>query len=617
MHRTVSRNLLWAYALLMLLAALGYARYDPYMMDGDGVAFLDIAQYLRTGHAALAINGYWNPGYPAVLAVAEALTKPSLWREFVLVRYVNVAIFTFAAACCLHFTTGLTRARALYPEVSAGTAPGKSRAAVPDGALHLLGLALLVFSLGRELPIGTPRSDTLLLAFLLLSMGLLLRLLLQQKFWLYPALGLTLGCAYLTKSFAFLPSVALIFAMLGWSAWRTRSIRNLPRFQPLVRAVLLLTVFALTAGPYIVAISRQLGHPTTGDSARLNYAFFIDGTERWHEAFHRTLGHASGPFLHAETPLATAPPVFSYAAHPVGTFPLWFDPAWWTAGLKPHVWLPGHTARLARNLVVLLRYLLGRPEVFVLLAVLLSFGAAWPRLRSLRQLRSSLWALVPLAWGLLMFGIYLPIDLQDRYLTGPFLLILLPTLALLETRRFDTTASPVSSYQLQTGSMAAALVTLFAGIALVQTFTSLADRRRYIPPAEQSHPGYNAQFFTAAAALQQLGLRPGGKLACMGDQICYIDQYWARLADAQILAEIETPNQADPEKIWNDIPDKRTVTAPLAAQGISYIVTEFPNSLRKPDGWMQLGPTNLFAYPLQTPPTPAQEAAIAHFTPKP
>ena len=604
----------------MLLAALGYARYDPYMMDGDGVAFLDIAQYLRTGHAALAVNGYWNPGYPAVLALAESLTHPTLWREFVTVRYANVAIFAFAAACCLFFTTGLTRARAAWPGLGccagAGAASDKPTSAVPDGALHLLGLALLVFSLGRELPIGTPRSDTLLLALFLLAMGLLLRLFLQEKLWLYPALGITLGCAYLTKSFAFLPSIALVLAMLGWSLWRSRASQVLPRFQPLMGTVLLLALFALTAGPYIVAISRQLGHPTTGDSARLNYAFFIDGTDRWHEAFHRTLGHAGGPFLHPETPLVAAPPVFSYAAHPVGTFPLWFDPAWWTAGLKPHVWLPGHRARLARNLVVLLRYLLGRPEVFVLLAVLLSFGAGWPRLRSLKEIRSSLWALIPLVWGLLMFGIYLPIDLQDRYLTGPFLLILLPAFALLG-RRVDTAATPASSHGLMTGSTAAALTLLFAGIALVQAFTGLADRRRYTPPAEQSHPGYNAQFFTAAAALNRLGLRPGGKLACMGDEICYIDQYWARLAGAQILAEIETPGQADPEATWNSIPDKRTVTAPLAARDVDYIVTEFSNSLRKPDGWIQLGPTNLFAYPLQTTPTPAQVQAIARFSPQP
>ena len=597
----------------MLLAAVGYARYDPYMMDGDGVAFLDIAQYLRTGHAALAINGYWNPGYPAVLAVVESLTHPTLWREFVVVRYANVLIFAFATASCLLFTTALTRARSMRR----GSTTEDPAAAVPDGALHLLGLALLVFSLGRELPVGTPRSDTLLLAFLLLAMGLLLRLHTGGRMWLYPALGLSLGCAYLTKSFAFLPSAALILALLGWSLWRLKSPHSSKRFQPLAGAALVLAVFALTAGPYIIAISRQLGHPTTGDSARLNYAFFIDGTDRWHEAFHGALGHASGPFLHPEPPLVAAPAVFSYAAHPVGTFPLWFDPAWWTAGLKPHVWLPGHAARLARNLVVLLRYLLARPEIFVLLAVLLSCGAGWPRPRTLRGLRSSFWAFVPIVWGLLMFGIYLPIDLQDRYLTGPFLLILLPLFALLQSRSGAAAGSPSQNDRAVPQVTAAALATLFAGISLAQAFTSLANLRRYIPPSEQSHPGYNAQFFTAAAALNSLGLRPGDKVACMGDKICYVDQYWARLAGVQILADIETPGQVDPETLWNSIADTHTVTAPLAARGINYIVTEFPNSLRKPEGWIQLGPTNIFAYPLQTTPTASQVQAMAHFSPQP
>lgn len=596
----------------MLLVAIGYARYDPYMMDGDGVAFLDIAQYLRTGHAALAVNGYWNPGYPAVLAVAESLTHPNLWREFVTVRYANAAIFMFAAACCLFFTESLTQARALRSRDPSG----EPEAAVPDGAVHLIGLALLVFSLGRELPIGTPRADTLLLAFLLLAMGLWLRLDTARRIWLYPALGLTLGGAYLTKSFAFLPSTALIVAMLVWGAWRTRSHPTTRQFRPLVGAILLLAAFALTAGPYILAISRQLGHLTTGDSARLNYAFFIDSTERWHEGFHGTLGRATGPLLHPETPLVAAPPVFSYAAHSVGTFPLWFDPAWWTAGLKPHVWPRGHVARLARNLVVLLRYLLGRPEIFVLLAIFLSSGATWPRLRSLRRIRSSLWALIPILWGLLMFAIYLPIDLQDRYLTAPFLLILLPLIALLENPPVVIETSQPGAWTVSHRT-ATALVVLFAGMAMAQAVTSLAERRRYIDPAEQSHPGYNAQSFTAAAALDRLGLRAGGKLACMGGQACYIDQYWARLAGARILAEIETTGGQSPLALWNGIADKRTVTALLAAHGIQFIVTKFPNSLQKPAGWIQLGPTNFFAYPLGAPPSQTRAAEIAAYTPTP
>ncbi len=586
---TIGRKFLWIYGLLVLVAALGYARYDSYQMDGDGTAFLDIAEDLNTHRAALAINGYWNPGYPAVLALAERAAHPSLWRELVVVRVSNVLIVVLAMAACVFFTTGLARLRVARNEFAV-TAP----------ALHLLGLAMLLLSLERELPVAAPRADTLLFALLLFAAGLLLRLLLNGgQLWLYPVLGLTLGLAYLTKSFAFLPSVVLLVALLLYGLRRPAT-----RKATLAGSLLSAAVFAVVAGPYIVAISRQLDHFTTGESARLNYAFFIDGTARWHEWFDHNLGHASGVFLHPETALSTQPPVFSYAVHPHGTFPLWFDPAWWTLGLKPHVWLRGHVARLLRNLVVFLRYLLGRPEPFVLLAVLLAFGARWPRLR--RHFRAHLWLLAPVVWGLLMLAIYFPVDLQDRYLTAPLLLVVLPLFAALQRPQTETATSTSN-----------ALIVLFAGIVLMQSATYLADRRRHTPPPEQPHPGYDPQMFTAAAALRQLGVQPGDKVACMGDLACYTDFYWARLAGAQILAEVETPGEANPTAVWNGIPDKRTVTTPLARLGLTAIVSLFPNSAAKPAGWVQLGNSNFFAYPLQRPWSPAEAAQIAAFRPTP
>ncbi len=612
MPRTVGRKFLWAYALLMLLAAYGYARFDLYMMDGDGTAFLDIAQDLTTHRAALAINGYWNPGYPALLAVAETLAHPSLWGELAMVRFVNVVIFAMAMAASVFFTTGLTRLRAHSVE-------GDAMPAVPDAALHLLGLALLVMSMGRELPIAAPRADTLLLALLLLAAGCLLRILEGASVLLYAGLGVALGCAYLTKSFAFLPSAALLLGLFVRAIRRGSSERT----RALGGTALAAALFACIAGPYIGAISHQLGHLTTGDSARLNYAFFIDMTPRWHEWYHHDLGHAGGVFLHPEDALNANPPVFSYFAHPNGTFPLWFDPAWWTAGLKPHVWLQGHALRLARNVVVFFRYLLGRPEVFVLLGVLLAFGSAMPRLRrrSESDPHTSWWVLAPLVWGALMFFIYLPIDLQDRYLTGPLLLVMLPLFAGLTLRADSADISrsdfTTTSFQQFFPVLADAAVVLFAGIFLVQSATYLADRRRHIPPAEQRHSGYDAQVFTAAAALDKLGLQPGDKVACMGDLACYTDFYWARLAGTQILGEVETPGEANPITVWNNVPDKHTVTDPLAHLGLRYIVSLFPNSATKPAGWIQLGASNFFAYPLQQTVPPSTAAAIAAYTPTP
>lgn len=618
MPRTFGRKLLWAYALLLLLVAYGYARFDLYMMDGDGTAFMDIAQDLNTHHAALAINGYWNPSYPAVLAVAEKIAHPTLWRELAVVRYANVLIFAVAMLACLFFTTGLARAR----QVSRGA----ELAAMPAPVLHLLGLALLTLSLGRELPVAAPRADTLLFALLMFAAGLLLRFLVGEKqMWVLPALGVSLGLAYLTKSFAFLPSVALIVGLVGYSLLQPSG----QRVRALAATAACGVLFGVIAGPYILAISRQLGHFSTGESARLNYAFFIDMTPRWHEWFHHDLGHAGGTFVHPEAVLATATPTFSYAAHPYGTFPLWFDPAWWTLGLKPHVWMKGHVLRLARNVVVFFRYLLGRPEIFVLFAVLLGYGFALRRPHSNEQAergwlrrwpwRQELWAIAPVTWGLLMLFIYLPIDLQDRYFTAPLFLIVLPLFAALRVRR-DADVSGTSNANLAPAAMqtvAGALVVLFAGIALTQSLTYLAERRRHIPPAEQRHPGFDAQVFTAAAALDRLGLRPGDKVACMGDLACYTDFYWARLAGTQILGEVETPGEANPITVWNDLPDKHAVTDPLARMGLRYIVSLFPNSASKPAGWVQLGESNFFAYPLQQTLSPEQAKAISAFKPAP
>ena len=566
------RRLLGMYAALMLVAAFGYARYDAYTMDGDGTAFLDISQALTDGHASLAINGYWNPGYPAVLAVVRLIVHPTRWTEMAMARYTNVAIFALAMAACLFLTTGLARLRAQR-------GPGEPGAAVPDWALHLLGLALLTLSAGRELPLAAVRSDTLLMALLLFAMGLVLRLQAGAGFWAWPVLGAALGSAYLVKSFAFLPSVFLVLAALVFGLTRKGSARTQITSGAIVAGV----VFAALAGPYVVAVSRQLGHLSTGDSARLNYCFFIDQTPRWHEWYLHDLGHAAGTFTHPEAVIAAPPPVFSFAAHPVGTFPLWFDPAYWTDGLKPHFWLRGHLERLLRCTELLVRFLLARPEIFVLLGVMLAFGAIWPR-------RRALWVGAPaVAWGLLMLCIYFPIDLQDRYLTGPFLLVLLPLFAWLQRR--DTEGD-------RARWIAAALIVLTAGLAIAQAGSYLLERRRLEPAAHRGEAGYDPEMNPMAEALNTMGLQPGDKIACFGDTACYVDHQWARLAGAQILAEVETPNSADPQQVWDAISDKSTITEPLKKMGLRLIVTKFANSARKPDGWLQLGDSDFFAYPL-------------------
>ncbi len=566
------RTIVVLYALLMLLCGIGYAKYDNYQLDGDAVAFMDVADAIHAHNWPVVINGYWNPAYAATLAIGQIVAHPSRWDELQTYFWVNFFIFAACIGATYYFVQGLLRVR------DRSLADADSSPTFSQPALLLTALGLLFIAFQRELPIGAVRADGLLLFFFFMAAGFLLRLQSTGRFVYYPLLGLALGFAYLTKSFAFLPSGLLLTALFVYGLTRKNGRRG-----RIISGVLLAgVVFIALAGPYILAISKQRGRPTTGESARLNYAFFVDQTGRWHEWRTNDLGHATASFKHHEELLVNVPPVYSYAQHPLGTYPLWFDPSYWTDTLTPKVYLHGHILRLKRTTVLLLRYLTGHLEAFVLFAVLLFSGCFFSR-------RRATWLpLIPATlWGLLMLGIYFPIDLQDRYLTPAFLFVVLPILAML--RR------PKNGYQAE---VATGVALAFAGLVLATAVTDLAERRRVESVTGYPRGAYSKQIYPAAKGIADLGIAPGSTVACFGDVACYVDHYWARIAGTPIRAEIEVPDDSDPGAFWKHITDKQAVLDALRARQIKVIVGSFDPTGEAPEGWHQLGSSNFYAYPL-------------------
>jgi 4-amino-4-deoxy-L-arabinose transferase-like glycosyltransferase len=577
MRLSLQKRLLWLYPALMLLCGIGYAKYDAYQLDGDAISFMDISDAFRAHQWHVVANGYWNPAYAAALALGSSLTHTSRWNELHVFFFVNFFIYLGCIAATFFFVNGMVKMREVcLPQGNAG-------AALTPFALMLASLGLLLFSFQRELSLGKVRSDALLLFFLLLAAGFVLRLQAGGKFTNYPLLGVALGAAYLTKSFAFLPSCILVLAIF---------LVGLRRKNKTIAAGAILTgvLFAAVAGPYIYAISRQAGYLTVGDSARINYMYFIDHTPRWHSFRTGNVGHAIPTWKHHEELLLSSPPVYSYAGHAVGTYPLWFDPNYYTAGLKPHFWLHGHLRQLVRNPELLLRFLFEHPESFVLFFVLLGAGALLPRGR---------FAWLPwvpvMGWGLLMLGIYFPVDLQDRYLTAPFLLVVLPALALL---RLPTDSGASMSIQ----KVATSLALLLAFLSLTAAARDIFDRRRTLNVAGYPQHAYSPDIYPAARGLIDMGIAPGDKVACMGGTACQVDQYWARLASAQILAEIEVPDSAEPdgnpEAYWNSLANHQQIVSTLAALQVKALVAAFPPSDQVPAGWHQLGQSHFYAYPV-------------------
>ena len=558
------------YALLMTLCGFGYAKYDNYKLDGDAVAFMDLADRIHAHKWAEVVNGYWNPAYAGALAIGQMIAHPSRFDELQTYFFVNFGIFVLCIGAMWFFVGSLTKVREQF-QAEEETMPALSRP-----ALLLVGLALLFAAFQRELPMGAVRSDGLLLLFLLLAAGCLLRLQSTGKFIFYPLLGLSLGLAYLTKSFAFLPSGILLTALFVYGL--TRSAARRKRIVPGVLVAGLL--FAALAAPYIAGISKQRGRLTTGESARLNYCFFVDDTGRWHEWHSGDLGHAKADFKHHEQLLMESPAVYSYLQHPLGTYPLWFDPSYWTDRLKPVVYWPGHVRRLERTSMLLVRYVAGHLESFVLFGVLLLLGCA------LRPRHAPRYTLMPaLLWGLLMLGIYFPIDLQDRYLTGAFLFVVVPLLAMVRRPQ----AGPV-------GQIAKGCALLFAGLVLATAIGDLGERRRTESVTGYPRGAYSKQIYPAAQALNELGIGPGGTVACIGDEACYVDHYWARLAGTPIRAEVEVPNDGDPGAFWKTVADKTAVLNALRTQRVKALVGIFAPSMQAPEGWRQLGTSNFYAY---------------------
>ncbi|GAC1355721.1 MAG: hypothetical protein NVSMB3_01220 [Acidobacteriaceae bacterium] len=562
----------WAFVLLCLLGGLGYARFGPYLMDGDSVSFMDIADGLRSLHPAIALNSYWNPLYPALLALAQAVAHPSRWTELHAYAYLNVLIFAGCLGATVYLADGLVGLQRRF------NPNGAEGAVMSPLALRYAAAGILFFAFQRELLLGFIRSDSLLLLFFLMAAGVLLRIQAGGRTILYAALGLTLGLAYLTKSFAFLPAASLFLGIFLFGITR----KGAERARVAGGAVLAGIVFSAVAGPYILGISRQMGHFTTGESARLNYAFFVDEMPRWHEWAHHDLAHAGGVFVHPELALLESPPVFSFRNHPVGTLPPWLDPAYFTAGVKPHVWIPGHVKRVLRCSQLLVLWLVDHPEGLLLLAVLLLSGA------TLRRLRSDWWPwLVVPGWGLLMLAIYFPIDLQERYLTTMLILIVVPLLAMLRRGASEALVR-----------VANGTAVLLALIALLTSFHEILNLRRQLHLFGRDTGLYSGEIFGAAEGLGAIGVKPGDAVGCMGYRSCYVDPYWARLAGVQIMGEIEVPDAVPRNVAWNSFGNKEAILSAFRSQGIHYIVTDMPGVPDVPDGWRQLGGTAYFVYPI-------------------
>jgi len=570
------RAIFWSAAAIM--GAL-YAWIGRHAMNPDGVSYLDMADSYLRGDWGSAINAYWSPFYSWLLGLAMFILKPSPYWEFPVVHLVNFVIFLGALGCFDFFLRELLR----YNRKRADELSESGFVALPEWLLLGLGYTLFIWISLSYITLWIATPDMCVAAFVYLISGMLLRIRMGYTGWpIFILLGVVLGLGYLAKAAMF--PLAFIFLASGML-----SVGNLKRAVP--RMLIALVVFLSVAGPFIGALSLNKGRPTIGDSGKLNYSWYVNGTTRKHHWQGDPPG--SGAPKHPTRKIHDSPAIYEFGAPVGGTYPAWYDPPYWYEGVDVHFDLNKQVDVLRSNAEVyfnLFFYLQGA----LIAGILILFYMSRRWWLCLKDIIGHWNLLIPVVAALSM---YAAVTLELRYV-APFILIL--WMVIYSGIRLSAPQRPV---KLATYATAIVLLTVIAdtNLALPGPHPSPTLLESY-HTANSLISGESAinKHWEAANALNLAGVQPGDKVAYIGNSF---GAYWARLAGVQIVAEMPDLRIQGDKNFW-DADDSvkseaiRAFAKTDAKVIVAYIKARDVVNNAIANGWRRLGNTNFYIYNL-------------------
>jgi Dolichyl-phosphate-mannose-protein mannosyltransferase len=557
----VRRSLFAMLALCLVLEAL----FSPYDMNADSVSYLDLSDLIHAHQWHWVVNAYWHPGYPALLLLSRMVLGSSLHHELLVARLLNLVITGL-----LFFAVRFALRAALELRQSLDSGSGRmSSESIRHETLDVAAAGFVLISVMRELSPRSVRPDVLLAALLIFGAAFLMRAGARRDVGSFVGLGICFGLGFLVKSIAFpvfLVAILLLFVVAG-------SVRS-----ALKGVVIAGLIFAALAGPYIAALTKQKGRFSAGDSGGLNYAWFVDGADRFELQKNdpSRYGLARGELKHTSVQLMTTPPIYFFGDMP-GTEPQWLDPSYWNDGLKPRFNLSAQMRETLSGLRIVVQYFVLRPQYALMFGVFALLGGRWRKSDFGRKGVGPV-----LLLGLAQVGLYLVVYTEPRYIANAVILALCVLLAFVRL--------PESEFGQEAAAMCAAL---FLSMVLCTSFTDSLQNMRAEQRAEGRATGaYNRATFTAGESLANApGIAPGDTVACLGEAACRDDSYWARLAQVKIRTEIFADKDS-PLEVWGAA-DKAATLAVVRSTGAKAIVANFGQDVPT-DGWKRLGSGGYF-----------------------
>lgn len=556
-------------ALRILALGLGAAHTTVAVLkqsiNEDGIGYLDMGDALMRGDWDMAVNGIWSPLYAAFLGLVLKLFDPGIRWEFPAAQITNFIIYALALICFEYFWRQLTARYRQQVNLQPDSVGFDST------AFMVLGYSLFIWSSLNLTEIWAVTPDMLVAALVYLAAGLLIRLSSTPTSTSTALLlGATLGVGYLAKaSMMPLGLVCLVLTLAIAGSARVR----------LQRLAFSTSGFLIVALPLLVAVSLEHGKPTFSDVGRFTYLKHVN--EMPYPNFQSKLVELKGSPLHPPRRIHESPPVYEFA-HPVGgTYPMAFDPGYWTSGLQPTVALPQQLRAVATNLMVYFDIFVRSNGGFLAIVALLAL-LSFPRLTRSRSFNLEL---VMIMWALAALGMYSLVYVTGRYI-APFTVLFWSGL-------LSLIALPNQQHYRRLLHFGAPLLVAFVWINIgALNLEGLAGMTGFTPLSEsgvqqnQFSDGHGTDHPAVAESLLAQGLEQGDNIGFIGYSF---SAYWARLARLRIVAEIHPQDLAG---FWDaSTQGQEEVLRAFATAGVTAVVAEPLRSNQIPPGWEVVGRT--------------------------
>ncbi len=538
----------WCVALVLGAAQAWATRFT---MNPDGVSYLDIGDAYWRGDWHNAINAYWSPLYSWILGFLLKVLKPPPYWEYPLVHLVNFLIYVATLACFEFFLSSfITHQKGRDLELAAQGEMG-----IPEWGWRVLGYSLFLFSSLVMIGLHLVTPDLCVAGSVYLAVALILKIRHSRATrGTYLALGVILGVGYLAKAAMFPLGIILVVTAFLAGGRTKKSAQD---------AALTMILFLAVGSPLIAALSLKQGRLTFSNVGHIAYEVYVDGIDQFIPEGSGLVNPARRIFDH--------PATYEFGEPIRGTYPLWYDPDYWHAGLKPFFRLSGERQSIQTALLLSLLLVGGLSFQLVVTTGLLVLFLVAPRPSlCFRRAADYSYLAVPMIAAFLMYAV---VYFEYRYIA--------PFVCLGWIMLFSGVELPASK------GLRILVWSVVLIVAMQQAATGAAASKRVITGPFVRIPIYSR----LALALEQHGLRVNDKIALLSEQPWGEGgPFVARLLLLRVVAQVNKPLE-----FWQASTETQSqLLMALKGTGAKAVLAwrGGPSST----GWQQLEGTNYFVY---------------------